>query len=98
MKSGTHLVSTGNDALVQQSTIDISEPIDELLVEKPARSLNTYIFIIDQGSAAIKNFTQPVFEMPKTYYDLGGRRLSSPRGLCIERRADGASRKVYIDN
>lgn len=98
VKSGTHIVSTANDALVQESTIDISEPIDELLVEKPARSLNTYIFIIDQGSAAIKNFTQPVFEMPKTYYDLGGRRLSNPRGLCIERRADGISRKVYIDN
>ena len=35
---------------------------------------------------------------PKTYYDLSGRRLTKPHGLCIEKSSDGSSRKVYIDN
>ena len=96
VKSGTHIVSTANDALLQESTIEINEPMDELLVSKPARSLNTYIFIIDEGSSAIRNYTQSESDMPKTYFDLGGRRLGTPRGLCIEKRADGTSRKVYI--
>ena len=60
--------------------------------------MNTYIFIIDQGSAAIRNITPDERTIPKTYYDLSGRRMEQPRGLCIERWADGSSRKVYMDN
>ncbi len=98
VKSGTHLLSTGNDALLQESAIEINEPVDELTVPLPARSLNTYIFIIDPASAAIRDFTIPKYALPKTYYDLNGRRLETPRGLCIERWPDGSSRKVYFDN
>ena len=35
-------------------------------------------------------------EGTKTYFDLQGHRLTHPRGLCIERSADGTSRKVIM--
>lgn len=98
VKSGTHLLSTSNESLCQEQPIDISEPTNELTVPLPARSLNTYIFMIDQGSLAIEEHRSAADAGKKTYYDLSGRRLQSPRGLCIERSADGSSRKVYIDD
>jgi glucuronoarabinoxylan endo-1,4-beta-xylanase len=98
VKSGTHLLSTSNESLCQEQPIDISEPTNELTVPLPARSLNTYIFIIDQGSLAIEEHRSAADAGKKTYYDLSGRRLQSPRGLCIERSADGSSRKVLIDD
>ncbi len=98
VKSGTHLLSTSNESLCQEQPIDISEPTNELTVPLPARSLNTYIFIIDQGSLAIEEHRSVADAGKKTYYDLSGRRLQSPRGLCIERSADGTSRKVIIDD
>ena len=98
VKSGTHLLSTGNDALLQESPLEISEPVSELDVPLPARSLNTYIFILDPESAAISDFILPEDKIQKTYYDLNGRRLETPRGLCIEKWADGFTRKVYFDN
>ena len=97
VKSGTHLLSTSNESLCQEQPIDISEPTNELTVPLPARSLNTYIFMIDQGSLAIEEHLSTADGGKKTYYDLSGRRLQSPRGLCIERSANGASRKVIID-
>ena len=98
VKSGTHLLSTANNSLLQETAIEINEPVGELIVPLPARSLNTYIFMIDQGSAAIRDMEQTDNEGPKTYYDLSGRRLTKPHGLCIEKSSDGSSRKVYIDN
>ena len=98
VKSGTHLLSTSNESLCQEQPIDISEPTNELTVPLPARSLNTYIFMIDQGSLAIEEHRSAADASKKTYYDLSGRRLQSPRGLCIERSADGSSRKVIIDD
>ena len=99
VKSGTHLISTGNELenLCQEKPIDITESTNELVVEMPARSFNTYILMVDTGATAIN-------EKPKTrdddkviYYDLHGRLLQTPKGLCIERRSDGSTRKVYID-
>ena len=98
VKSGTHLLSTSNESLCQEQPIDIGEPTNELTVPLPARSLNTYIFMIDQGSLAIEEHRSAADAGKKTYYDLSGRRLQSPRGLCIERSADGSSRKVYVDD
>ena len=100
VKSGTHLLSTGNETenLCQLRTIDIDEPTNELVVEMPARSLNTYIFIIDQASAAIEELTQTAIAEVIAYYDLQGRRLDTPRGLCIEKRSDGSSKIIYIKN
>ena len=54
VKSGTHLLSTANDNLCKELPIEINEPVDGLTVDLPARSLNTYIFMIDRGSTAIK--------------------------------------------
>ncbi len=98
VKSGVHLLSTGNETenLCQEQAITIDEPVDQLIVSLPARSLNTYIFMIDPGSAAINDHLKQQDDGPVTYYDLLGRPIDNPRGLCIERSASGASRKVYM--
>ena len=99
VKSGIHLLSTGNDALCQELPLDITEPVQELNITMPARSLNTFIFTIDKDDTLIDN---PQAETRKvsdsSFFDLHGRRLEYPKGLCIERRADGSSRKVFIGN
>ena len=98
VKSGSHWLSTDNesDKLCQISNIDIPESTDQILVEMPAESLNTFIFMIDKGSTAIENVKGAVEDGPKTYYDLHGRRMDNPHGLCIERSANGESRKVMM--
>ena len=99
VKSGELWLSTGNESskLCQKSNLeDITESISDYLYEMPAQSLNTFIFMIDNGSAAIENVKMAADDGPKTYYDLQGRRLDEPYGLCIERSANGNSRKVFI--
>lgn len=98
VKSGVHLISTGNetDKLCQESPIEIDQPTNEQTVPLTAYSLNTYIFMLDQDSSAIKEVKQTESDGPKTYYDLMGRRMDTPHGLCIEKNADGSSVKVYI--
>lgn len=99
VKSGKHILSTGNETanLCQEAAITIDEPTKEVIVRMPARSVNTYILTIDQASTAIEELTQTEDTTVKAYYDLQGRRLNTPRGMCIEKRSDGTSRKVYID-
>jgi glucuronoarabinoxylan endo-1,4-beta-xylanase len=97
--AGTHVLSTGNetDSLCQESVIDIEQATKEVIVPMPARSLNTYIFTIDPGAAAIADRqVNRTATGPFTYYDLNGRKMEEPRGLCIERSADGTARKVYF--
>jgi glucuronoarabinoxylan endo-1,4-beta-xylanase len=102
VKSGELWLSTGNesDKLCQKSTLeDLTESTNEYLYTMPAMSLNTFILKIDKGSTAIENVKQDNEDYdasPKTYYDLQGRRLESPSGLCIERSANGRSRKIYF--
>jgi glucuronoarabinoxylan endo-1,4-beta-xylanase len=99
VKSGTLWLSTGNEAenLCQKSDLPITESTDKYLYEMPAKSLSTLIFMVDKGSTAIENVNQVEDnDAPKTYYDLHGRRLDTPHGLCIERSANGNSRKVII--
>ena len=100
VKSGELWLSTGNesDKLCQKSTLeDLTESTNNYLYEMPALSLSTFIFQIDNGSTAIENIEAANDDdAPKTYYDLQGRRLVTPRGLCIERSANGQSRKVMI--
>ena len=64
----------------------------------PERSLNTYIFMIERGTG-IREVPQTANGEPtgRKYYDLQGRQLKTPQGLCIEERADGSTRKVYIN-
>ena len=99
VSSGKLWLSTGNesDKLCQKSDLDIPEVTDNYLYEMPAQSVSTLIFMIDKGSTAIEEVKQSVADGPKTYYDLHGRRLDVPKGMCIERRADGTSRKVILN-
>ena len=99
VKSGELWLSTGNETanLCQKSTLDIPESTDNYLYEMPAQSLNTFIFMLDNGSTAIQNVQQNDADSLKTYYDLNGRLLSQPHGLCIERSANGSSRKVFMN-
>ena len=97
VKSGTHLLSTANDNLCKELPIEINEPVDGLTVDLPARSLNTYIFMIDRGSTAIKEVQREKDAVTSVYYDLHGRRIDNPHGICIERFADGTSRKVIVE-
>ena len=69
-----------------------------LSVVLPSKSVCTYIFKLDNGTTAIKEQKRQDVDGPKTYYDLQGRRLDKPRGLCIERHADGTSRKILIED
>ena len=86
VKSGTHLLSTGNETenLCQEKVIVIDEPTKKVTVDMPARSLNTYIFMIDNPANAIR--TLPAADDPRreVYYDLHGRRLTNPKGLYIQ--------------
>jgi glucuronoarabinoxylan endo-1,4-beta-xylanase len=98
VSSGKLWLSTGNesDKLCQKSDLDITEVTDNYLYEMPAQSLSTFIFTIDQGSTAIEEVKQSVADGPKIYYDLHGRLLDVPKGMCIEKRADGSTRKVLL--
>ena len=101
VRSGELWLSTGNETanLCQKSVLeDITESTDNYLYEMPAQSLSTFIFMIDNGSTAIANVeqTDEDDDAPKSYYDLQGRRLTEPHGLCIERSANGHSRKVIM--
>ena len=98
VRSGVHLISTGNETanLCQESDIAIDEPKKEVFVQMPARSLNTYIFIIENENTGINYVTLPNPDGPKTYYDMQGRKLAEPHGLCIERSSDGRSRTIMV--
>ncbi len=98
VKSGQLWLSTGNEPekLCQKSDVAIDEPTKEILVEMPARSLSTYIFMIDRGSTAIQELTPASCLPSPEYYDLHGRRLDKPRGLCIEKTADGRTKKIMM--
>lgn len=98
VKSGTHLISTGNEKanLCQTSDIEISEPTDEITIKIPGRSLNTFIFMINhEEETAISAPKQEDGTNPPAYYDLMGRRTVTPQGIYIEKRPDGTTRKIY---
>jgi glucuronoarabinoxylan endo-1,4-beta-xylanase len=99
IKSGSLWLSTGNETenLCQKSELeDITDSTNQYVYDMPAQSLSTFIFTIDNGSTAIENVKQSADDAPKTYYDLQGRRLDEPHGLCIEKSANGDSRKVFM--
>lgn len=99
VNSGIHLLSTGNETekLCQESPIAIEEPVNEVMVSFPAYSLNTYIFMIDNGGTAIRELKRADKVDRTTYFDLQGRRLDAPSGLCIEQHADGSSKKIFLN-
>ena len=87
VKSGTHILSTGNEKteLCQKTAITIEEPVNEVTVKAPARSLNTYIFMIDREETAIPEVAHEAKRTSDTCYDLNGRQVKRPtRGLIIQ--------------
>ena len=96
--SGTHLLSTGNEGsnLCQETPINIDVPTNEVTVAMPARSLNTYIFKIDDSTTDIETVRKQSATASTSYYDLQGRRLIQPHGLCIERGPNGSSKIIYV--
>lgn len=97
--SGTQLLSTGNETenLCQELPITIDEPVKELTLNYPAKSLSTYIFMIENAGTAIQEIKDRSREskVESQYYDLHGRQMDTPSGLCIEKRADGSVRKIF---
>ena len=93
--SGDMLLSWGNetDELCQTYPVEFEGPAQRVVAELPAQSVATYIFKLE-GGTAIKELKQTDHSDKITYYDLQGRRLDKPHGLCIERRPDGTSKKV----
>ena len=94
VKSGTLLQSTSNTSLCKESPIEIAEPTNDLIVDLPPRSLNTYIFTIANDEDAIGTVKDKAETEPEAYYDFSGRQIQRPAGLYIERGADGRVRKV----
>lgn len=97
VKGGTHLLST-DEAVCQSFPIEMAEASASVTVSLPARSLNTYIFQIDRTAESVSEeiFTPAPVSGPSEYFDLQGRRLHAPKGICIERKADGQVLKHYI--
>lgn len=103
VKSGTHLLSTGNETanLCNETPIEIAEPTREIVVSMPARSLNTYIFMIARDEDAISapkadDGAATGIKGSVRYYDLQGRRITNPHGIVVEQRPDGTTRKVFV--
>jgi glucuronoarabinoxylan endo-1,4-beta-xylanase len=94
VQSGTHLLSTGNETanLCQALPLSIEEPTQEVLVPLPARSLNTYIFMIAPTETDIKDIEQSPLNTGHPTYDLSGRQVSAQhrKGLLIEN-----GKKIY---
>ncbi|MBR5698705.1 MAG: hypothetical protein IKX44_08835, partial [Prevotella sp.] len=97
--SGEVVLSLSNDSeeLCQKSTIDISEPSQRLVVDLPGESVATYIFKLENSSTPVQEVMASGQTGQTVYYDLQGRRLNTPRGFCIERHADGTTRKVFMN-
>ena len=93
VKSGTHILSTSNESLCQETPIDIEQSVNSLSLSVPGRSLNTYILMIDRGNG-ISGPAQDEEKGPNTYYDLQGRRIPEPQGMYIEKHPNGSTKKV----
>lgn len=99
VKSGTHLLSTGNEAanLCQTSPIEMEELKKDFTIHIPANSLNTFILMkASEEEVAIRGIQESVetVDGEDAYYDLQGRRLNNQQGVYIKKRPDGTSRKV----
>jgi len=82
--SGVHLVSTGNETenLCQEQPIVIEEPSRDVVVEMPARSLNTYIFMLYHEDTGIEELasSQSSSQGKGAIFNLAGQRFS-PNGV-----------------
>ena len=90
VKSGVHICSTSNESLCKESAIEIDEPVTELTLTMPERSLNTFIFMIDDTSDGIDNIQDAIDTSDNGWYDLSGRRVASPVKM------PGSTHGIYI--
>jgi len=83
VKSGTHILSTGNEKenMCQESEIEIDEPKRILVLDMPGRSLNTFIFMINREDTGIDGVELTEKESSTTHYDLLGNRYETPDHL-----------------
>ena len=95
IKSGEYIRSTSNESLCVKDDVSISKPVNTKSLRVPAKSVNTYIFMIDNGQTGVIIPEAQDNAQETKYYDLHGRPISQPSGLCIERLPDGSYRKVY---
>ena len=78
-----------------ETPIAIDEPVQELTINIPGRSLTTFVFMIDNEGTAVETTKEDSKGPQGRYYDLQGRTLTAPGGLYIEQGSDGSVRKVY---
>ena len=94
VESGMQIVSTSNESLCKQSTIEIEEPTKEITIPMAARSLNTYIFMIHHEETGVESIGNEQQTLDDEVYDLTGRRATNRHGIMIKRGKDGKVRKV----
>ena len=98
VKSYNHILSTGNetDKLCQETETVLDAPLTKVSISLPAKSVSTIVFMKDDGMGTdVSSPEAEALRTPPVYYDLQGRRISQPKGLYIEKHADGTTRKVY---
>ena len=95
VKSGVQVQSTSNESLCVETPIAIDEPVQELTISIPGRSLTTFVFMIDNEGTVVESPKEDSNGRQGRYYDLQGRTLTAPGGLYIEQGSDGSVRKVY---
>lgn len=96
VKSGKYIRSTSNESLCVEGEVKISKPVNSKILTVPARSVNTYVLMIDNGETGVIIPEADDNVLESKYYDLSGRLISKPSGLCIEKRPDGTYRKIYV--
>ena len=98
IESGMVIQSTSNESLCVTDSLKISKPVKSKTISVPASSVNTYVLTIykDETGVIIPEAEDTVAE--SVYYDLHGRIISEPSGLCIEKRSDGTFRKIFVND
>ena len=97
VKSGKYIRSTSNKSLCVEGEVKISKPVNSKILTVPAKSVNTYVLMIDNGETGVIIPEADDNVLESKYYDLSGRLISKPSGLCIEKRPDGTYRKIYVE-
>ena len=94
--SGIVIQSTSNESLCVENTVRFTKAVSAKSLSVPASSVNTFVLTIyDETGVIIPEADESTQE--SKYYDLHGRLIPEPSGLCIERKADGTYRKIYVN-
>ena len=94
--SGEYIRSTSNESLCVKGEVKFTKSVKSKTLKVPANSVNTYVLMIDNGQTGVILPEADDNTRESVYYDLHGRLISEPSGLCIERMADGTYRKIFV--